>query len=468
MNTVIALSVLIAYVFGSYKSILFYQLGGYRMRELALSLKRTRFSCLLLQLIALAPSLLYFLRPALSLFCLPSSLLCLAIEVKRSRVKLRFTPRAVRFLIVYVILSPLLFLDLPIAHVLTYFPEELRNKRFAYKKTSRLRDDNGLIRIAVTGSYGKTTAKSILVAMLSTSYKVASTQGNYNTPMGLALSSDLSQDTEAFVAELGARRKGDIAELCRLFAPTVGVVVSIGRQHLETFKTEESIRREKLSLVRYVIKNGGVAVCDRDYGVNGCHSAADECIVENVILSERGTSFTLTVAGKRVELETQLLGKHIPFMIAQCALTAIQLGVELEALKKTVKELKPLAHRLELLYNGNDVIIDDAYNANEAGAVNALELLPLFKGRVRVVITPGVVEAGKRQYEINRSIGRVAAGCCDHAFFIGRNARALCDGADGGKCNVIVVKELGAAMRELEKIKGERVVLFLNDLPDNY
>lgn len=172
-----------------------------------------------------------------------------------------------------------------------------------------------------------------------------------------------------------------------------------------------------------------------------------------------------------LRLVTRLLGDHIPSAITQCALTAFALGVSTQDIKKAAAALKPVAHRLELLYNGNDVIIDDAYNGNESGAKNALIALSRFAPRVRVIVTPGLVELGERQFAANKELGEFAAKYCDYAIFLGPNSDALLAGALYGGMNpdfVYKVRSLEEVTEILKTIKGEKAVLFENDLPDNY
>ena len=157
--------------------------------------------------------------------------------------------------------------------------------------------------------------------------------------------------------------------------------------------------------------------------------------------------------------------------LALAAAVALRLGVPPESIKKSVARLNSVAHRQQLLYNGLDVIIDDAYNANEAGARSALRLLGGFRGKTRVLVTPGIVELGISQYDANYELGAYAASRADVMIFIGSNARALASGAESGgaaKTAVFEVGSLKAATEILKNIKGERAILFENDLPDNY
>lgn len=183
-----------------------------------------------------------------------------------------------------------------------------------------------------------------------------------------------------------------------------------------------------------------------------------------------GIEFTMMVGDDAVDISTRLLGDHIPSVITQCALLAVQLGVSLEEIKNAAAELKPVAHRLELLYNGDDVIIDDAYNGNESGALNALRVLNSFAPRTRVLITPGLVELGARQEEANRGL-ELGISKLRLTHFVGLTPEILKCGAEEAGFEperVFSVNKLSDAVDIYKKIKGEKAVLFENDLPDNY
>ncbi len=467
MIILLILSISITTVLSSYKILLIYQLGGYRLGEFFRALKRKKCKAILPLAFFLLLTSLALITPVFLILPPVFALVTFLVMRKNSKVKLRYTKRFTRFFALYILLSPLV-ITLLFSHALTYPLEEWRNKRFVERKTESLRKDNRLIKIAVTGSYGKTTVKTVLAQFLGVKYKVATTKENYNTPMGIALSSDFPADTEVFIAEMGARRKGDIKRLVEIVAPNFGVITKIGSQHLETFKSEANIKKEKLTLANYLsVKNLPVVTLDYEPLLN-LPSVEKECKIEDITTGERGTSFLLTVGGESARIETPLIGKHIPQTLSLCILCALELEIPLEEIKNVAKTLKPVAHRLELLYNGKDAIIDDAYNANESSVINAISLLPEFKGRIKVLVTPGVVEAGKRQREINYEIGVTASEKVDYAIFIGANSVALSEGARGGKAQVICLKTLGEAVEKLEKIEGERVILFSNDLPDNY
>ena len=535
----------------AYKILLLYQLSGYRIKELATAIKRKSNAYFCLSPIAaivafVACAAIYpFCRDDafVSAVALPLAAgIAVAVNAHLSaKVKLAFTARVKRLIVVFAFISTLLTVPLaavypPLFALAAIFPgaiafliaaaitspiENRRNKRFVEWSKAVLAERSGLIKIGITGSYGKTTAKNLLTAFLSKEYSTCATPGNYNTPMGIALTvrDELLPDDDVFVAEMGARYPGDIRELCEIVMPSIAVVTAIGTQHLETFGSEENLMNTKKELVDALpddgaaIFNGDNDGCKKLYErcrckrmISGCDEAAIKALyslMENkrgeeanksrltseavrkeikafsafdayygdVGYAARGMEFTLAVRGEAARISTPLLGAHIPSMIAECALAASYMGIPLEKIKFAASEAKAVAHRLELLYNGDDVIIDDAYNGNESGAKSALEVLSKFTPRVRVLITPGVVELGERGESANENIGRIAATACDYAIFVGGNAEALSRGAIAnglGADKIAKTRSLDEAMEKLKIIKGEKAVLFENDLPDNY
>lgn len=535
----------------AYRVLLLYQLSAYRLKELRTAVKRKRPAYFLLSPIAasvcfaVCAAVYPFLRNDCFAVMLALPLIAgIAAAVNAhlsAKVKLAFTARLKRFITVFAIIAailsaglsvmyPPLFALAPIfpgivaflfAAIITSPIEKRRNARFVTAAKTVLAARADLIKIGVTGSYGKTTAKNLLSAFLSKEYSTCVTPGNYNTPMGIALTvrDELLADDEVFVAEMGARYRGDIRELCDIVSPSIAVITAIGTQHLETFGSEENLLVTKNELIE-ALPADGVAIfngdndgaiklydrCAKRRLISGsdeeavqklyalfstgdrrtkCKTAAGvkpteeevkalsrfDAFYGDICYAARGMEFTLVLNGRAARITTALLGAHVPSMIAECALTANYLGVSLEKIKFAASEVKAVAHRLELLYNGDDVIIDDAYNGNEAGAQNALEVLSKFSPRIRVLITPGIVELGEHGEAANARIGELAAVSCDYVIFVGGNASALARGAKSAGMNVdnvAEVRDLDGAVEKLKTIKGEKAVLFENDLPDNY
>ena len=480
-----------------------YQLSYYRIGETFTALRRRKGEAIILPVVASAVAAVGATTSAAvgfypyftSVFCgaCVTAAVCLP-RLKLKKSKVVPTMRLKRFLNTYLLFCALLcvgayFLPsvaaLPVcvsctafllAHALRTPVETKRNKRFVSAAKAKL-DKINPIRIGVTGSYGKTTFKSVLAAILSEKYRVCVSRENFNTPLGLArtINESMTEDTQVFIAEAGARHVGDITELADMIRPDYTVITAIGNQHLETFGSVTNLKNEKYEMAA-ALSDGNNAFFGSSaaelYRRNGKGFAVGANVfAENAETANGKTYFTARIGETAIPLCVSVAGDYLPETIALAAAVALRLKVSRESVKKSVERLKSVAHRQQLLYNGLDVIIDDAYNANEEGAKSALRLLGGFRGKTRVLVTPGLVELGIRQYDANYELGAYAAKKSDVMIFIGANARALALGAESGgaqKSAIYEVGSLAAATEILKNIKGERAILFENDLPDNY
>ncbi|MDR0461839.1 MAG: hypothetical protein LBG88_00690 [Christensenellaceae bacterium] len=312
-----------------------------------------------------------------------------------------------------------------------------------------------LIRIGITGSYGKTTCKNILAEMLSKKYAVVASPASFNTPMGFCRTvlGELKPDTQVLIMEMGARKRGDIKQMCKLFKPQHGLLTSIGKCHLETFKTEENIRAEKMELLN-AVPNGGIKI-------NG----------DIVPFMEFPRDF-----------KTRLVGAHNRRNIMVCSEMALELGVSQDQIRVAVAELKPTPHRLELIESPNGVrILDDSFNSSPHGAFAALTVLADLKksspGASAIVITPGMIELGASQYDDNRRFGAQMVGIADHVIIVGEtNKRAIYDGLHESPPETQFPESKIHFAKNLDEgktifgtlLKPGDILLIENDLPDNF
>jgi len=364
------------------------------------------------------------------------------------------------------------------------------NEGFKNEARKKLAGRPDLIKVGITGSYGKTSTKFILAAILSEKYRVLATPASFNTPMGLTrvIREQLDNTHQVFLAEMGARHAGDIRELIDLVHPTVGLLTSVGPQHLETFHDIETVADTKFELVEGVTEAGGVACFAMDGGwveklyeraeckkfASGLQGSNLDMRADDVTVDPFGSQFTLRNAyGETVKCTTRLLGKHNIANIALAACCAAQLGMTMEEIARGIGRIKPVEHRLQLIPGSNGTtVIDDAFNSNPAGAKAAMEVLASFEGR-RIVVTPGMVEQGEQEAEINREFGRQMAQAANVAILVGKkHTQPICDGlleAGMNPDNIHVVASLDEATSVLAKVSvAGDVVLFENDLPDNY
>ncbi|MBQ3484066.1 MAG: UDP-N-acetylmuramoyl-tripeptide--D-alanyl-D-alanine ligase [Clostridia bacterium] len=345
-----------------------------------------------------------------------------------------------------------------------------------------------LIKIGITGSYGKTSVKFILGTILQEKFQVLITPSSFNTPMGVTriIREKLTPAHQVFVAEMGARHVGDIKELCRLVHPHYGVLTSVGPQHLDTFRTIDRIKSTKYELMDAIPEGGCCffpddgAICRelfdktrKEKRLCALHGAEDADVwASDVRVSPLGSTFVLHWQEETVECTTRLLGEHNIQNILLAAMVGLHLGMTLRQIARGIARIAPVEHRLQLIPSPGVTIIDDAFNSNPNGAKAALKVLRDFDAR-RIIITPGMVELGAGEEKFNYEFGAFMAECVDVAILVGRKhtgpiAQGLREGGFPEECLHVVssLDEATAILREIGR-PGD-VALFENDLPDNY
>lgn len=346
------------------------------------------------------------------------------------------------------------------------------NGKFVRKAKKKLASSDIKI-IGITGSYGKTSTKQILAAILSKKYRVLSTPRSHNTPMGLALSinsNDLG-NFDIFIAEMGARHSGDIAELCELCPPDYSVITGICPQHLESFGSIENIVKAKGEILKSTKTEAVISAdCFALFEAYSCPKSCADC-VSDIVCGPEGSSFKLKFGDESVQTSTKLLGKHSAENIALAALVAYKLGMTPAEIAEAVGELDYIEHRLQLIKSNGVNILDDGYNSNVKGAAAALEVLKSFDGR-KIVVTPGFVELGILEKTENKQLGTELVGF-DLVILVGETLiMPVKEGyiENGGDAEKLLIKPtLFAAQDELKNfLRAGDTVLFLNDLPDIY
>lgn len=366
--------------------------------------------------------------------------------------------------------------------------EKLIQSMYLRDAMGRLDAMPGLVKIGITGSYGKTSTKFMLEAILSQRFNVLTTPGSFNTSMGVTriIRERLSPEHQIFIAEMGARHMGDIRLLCKLVRPRYGILTSVGPQHLETFRTQENICREKFELARSIPADGAMVfaaddgLCEGLYQkaaspkhLAGNHAEGLGFTVTDIDVGPWGSRFTLACGEESTRCETRLLGLHnISNLLLACTMARV-LGMDMESIARGVAKVQPIEHRLQLLDTANGVtVIDDAFNANPVGANAALDVLKQFEGK-RIVVTPGFVELGAEEAKYNHAFGEHMAGCADIAILVGReHTTPIADGLHGAGFddkNLYIVASLDESSVLLATLlRAGDVVLYENDLPDNY
>ncbi|UNO38377.1 UDP-N-acetylmuramoyl-tripeptide--D-alanyl-D-alanine ligase [Streptomyces sp. MST-110588] len=305
---------------------------------------------------------------------------------------------------------------------------------------ARLRD--GLTVVGVTGSRGKTSTKDLLAAVLSSAAPTIATIGSLNNELGVPLTMLRSDAATRFlVLEMGVRRIGDIAELTRLVAPDIGVVLNVGQAHLGHLGSREAIARAKGELVQGLAP-GGTAVLnaddprvaamrsltDRPLLTFGRAEHADVRVLDVVLDRLARPSFTLRTAAACAPVALPLVGTHQALNASAAAAVGLAAGVCLDSAAAALPTVSLSKWRLELRdLVGGATLLDDSFNADPDSTRAALDALAAIEGRRRIAVLGEMLELGDDSAAEHRAIGEYAASRADVVVAVG--ARPLADGA---------------------------------------
>ncbi len=387
-----------------------------------------------------------------------------------------------------VLLAVFPYLSVLLSWALMYPVEKLITKHYINDAKRILNSFGGKLKvIGITGSFGKTSSKTILTAMLKEKFEVFTTPKNFNTTLGVVRSirEYLKPQTEIFVCEMGAKKTGDIKELCDLVSPSCALITTVGPQHLDTFGSVDNVFKTKFELYDSAkSRNGKVFTCGDSEEIKSRINGMDVILygtdssysyyADNIEYTAQGETFDLHLAGETVKITTKLLGSHNVLNIVGAAAVAHSFGVSAQQIKFAVSRLSAPEHRLEIKrYAKGSTLIDDAYNSNPVGCLEACRVLSRFAPMKRVLITPGLVELGEEEYKHNFRLGEVAGESADYIILVGIDrSKPIKEGVLKSGFNperLFVAESFSAAYNiYLELADGNTAVLIENDLPDNY
>ena len=433
------------------------------------------------------------------------------IKKKQAKKKLVFTPRVIRMCVTWAVVFTAVMVLVPlfmgfttvslailcgmqivnlfgtiIANVINKPIEAGVNRYYINDAKRIIKELPNLTVVGLTGSYGKTSTKFYLEKLLSAKYRVLMTPESYNTTMGVVkvVRGSLNATHEIFLCEMGAKGVGEIKEICDIVHPKHGIITSIGPAHLEMFKSMDNIVKTKFELADSLPDDGMIALnydndyirnnpCDKTKITYGLKDGADYT-AEVISVSEKGTQFKVYHGDESREFTTKLIGDNNVQNIVGAIAISHSLGVSFDELALPVKRLECVPHRLQIIKGANSVIIDDAFNSNPNGAKAALDTLAVFDG-YKVLVSPGMVELGEKEYELNEKFGMQAAEVCDFCIAVGeRQAVPIKSGllkAGYPEDKIYVAKDLKDALAKADTLKTDgkkKIILLENDLPDNY
>jgi UDP-N-acetylmuramoyl-tripeptide--D-alanyl-D-alanine ligase len=346
---------------------------------------------------------------------------------------------------------------------------------FVDRAEARLRSVSPVV-VAITGSYGKTSTKGYVAHLLSGTKSVIASPASFNNRAGLAraVNEHLASGTDVFIAEMGTYGPGEIAELCAWVRPRIGVITAIGPVHLERMRSEDRIAEAKAE----ILAGAEVAVLNVDDPRLAALAAGLEKRVARCSAVDRDADVCVTgdavwCRGARIGDLTGTAREAVATNVACAIAVALELDVAADVVIRRLATLPGTSHRLSASTGTSGfAILDDTYNANPAGtlvALAALERQSPARER-RVVVTPGMVELGARQRELNEDFGRNAAAVAGRVLVVGlTNRAALVLGAAREGAEVLAVETRDEAVAWVRAHLGPGdAVLYENDLPDHY
>ena len=406
--------------------------------------------------------------------------------------KIKYTSRIKRMLVInfilisfflltntlkYVFILPFLYLLL--LHCCCLGAEKIVYLHFLKKAKRKLRDKYV---IGITGSCGKTSVKNIIYDLMINDYSVSKTPKSYNTKMGIikSINDYIRNKDEYFICEYGVDKVGGMDKLLRIASPNIAIITDVGNQHLLSFKSIDNILNEKIKIINSLNSKGiGIINNDNDklrnynygnktiirYGIN--HDS--DVRGKNIVLTSEYSQFDLYIKDKYItQVKTCLLSRHAIENVLCGISLCLAIEMPIKSIISNIKNILPLEHRLEKKYIDGVEVIDDGFNSNEKGFLEALELLSTSH-KYKVLITPGIIEQGKNSQNISYTIAKGIIENVDYVYLVSDNTKYIQEYFNNHKFNKYsVCDRFITAFSEAKKIQQEKIILIENDLPDIY
>ena len=359
--------------------------------------------------------------------------------------------------------SIFIFTPLILTYVISTIMEKIFFISFKHKGKQRIQTIPGLKIVAITASFGKTSIKNYLYHVLKNKYKTYKTPRSVNTIAGIVLdvNRDIPLDTQVYIAEAGARVSGGIEEIAMFLEPEICVIGSVGEQHIEYFKTLDNIIYTKMELLKSPkMKMGFVheSVPLKDYPnikkfPNNLHITKSNL---------EGIWFDVEVAGQIEHFHAPILGSFNAINLTAVILVAHYLGMSVHEIKMALCTLPQVEHRLQKIEAGGKIIIDDSFNGNLEGMLEAINICSNYQGR-KVIITPGLVESTD---EANILLAKTINENFDFVILTGSlNTHLFSSNIDKDKVYILKDKSLMEATLAKTTKVGD-LILFANDAPN--
>ena len=338
-------------------------------------------------------------------------------------------------------------------------------------------------KIAVLGSYGKTTMKEILATVLSEGKNVAMSPGNKNVAISHArwIENIINGNEDIVIFELGEFRPGDIKELAKITQPNQAILTGVAPNHLENYASYDELKADLVSIGLFV-EPKNLFVDKKTAETLGLYGNQSTQIDDKDVLGWKisdvksglnGTSFVLNKGNKKLSLKSGLLGEHLVLLLALAAALAHSFGLNEEQIKHGISNTKPFPHRMQP-YNLNGAwIIDDTYNGNIEGMRAGLKMLKNISAKKKVYVTPGLVEQGTEAERVHKELGKLITDANPDEVVLMKNSMTekITSSLKGSgfKGKTIIIDDPKHYYENLQyHVANGDIYLMQNDWTDNY
>lgn len=350
------------------------------------------------------------------------------------------------------------------------------------KQSEKIFSSSKAYKIAVAGSYGKTSMKELLNTVLSEGKKVVATPENKNVAISHArFAKKLTGEEEVLIIEFGEEEPGDVLAFAKTTHPDIGIITGLAPAHLNSYGTLEAAGADIFSLADYVGKDNtfvntqSESVNDflkPEFNTYNCEHAVGWDI-SKVKVDFSGTSFEMDKDGEKLVLHSGLMGLHQVGPLACVAAIAHKLGLSKEQIENGIANTVAYEHRMQPRQISGAWVIDDTYNGNIEGMKAGLKLLEQLPGKRKIYVTPGLVDQGEENERVHLELGQaIAAAKPDKVVLMYNSAtRFIQNGLDVGsyKGEIQIEHYPLDFYTNLEHILATGdVVLMQNDWTDNY
>src|SRR5581483_11094487 len=318
------------------------------------------------------------------------------------------------------------------------YPTEFYHDILIEKAMKKIRKHKKLLIIGVTGSYGKSSTKEYIAQILSARFTVLKTEGSQNTPIGVAqtILKGLKKETEIFVVEMGAYKRGEIKEICEIVQPKIGVLTGISPQHESLFVSLKNIMKAKYELIESLPKNGLALFNGNNKNVVELYNQTEgkkilyksftgqslekaDIKATHIKMYKTGLSFTVQKGRNQLLLKAPLLGIHSIENLLPGVFLAMHLGMKAETITTAVSNLSSLSIKRTKLSNGT-VAIDSTFNASPQSVASALDYMKQYTGN-KILVLPPMIELGKHANLEHHKVGLKIGSVCNYLLLTNKN-----------------------------------------------